>query len=219
MIEAKYTMLYKDWLDHINPRELGQLIGVPNYIKLQSDFRTIIGDNDMADDLLAMIYNVFAFYEIGSDETNHNYLDSEFADFIKQTCGEYAKYYKEVITNYRKEYDYALNNKRVMYKTDELNMVGNTKIDTENNGSSTDYQLPNKVVDEERYRSTPSSITDNDNKGSSDKQYDNNTTRVSEHITEFNNEFIDLKNKYMNQIRNVYREFAMKFKDCFYQIY
>ena len=219
MIEAKYTMLYKDWLDHLNPRELGQLIMVTNGVKLQTEFRTIIGDNDMADDLLAMLYNIFAFYEIGSDEESHNYLSSEFKDFITTTCHEYAAYYKEVITNYRKEYDYALNNKRVMYKTDELNMVGNTKIDTQNNGSSTDYQLPNKVVDEERYRSTPSSITDNDNKGSSDKKYDNNTTRISEHTTEFNNEFIDLKNKYMNQIRNVYREFAMKFKDCFYQIY
>ena len=219
MIEAQYTMLYKDWLEHLNPRELGQLIMVPNSIKLGNSFTSILGSQDMAEDLLAMIYSIFCFYEIGSDEENHNYIGSEFASFMTTTCSEYGEYYKEVITNYRKEYDYALNNKRVMYKTDELNMVGNTKIDTENNGSTTDYQLPNKVVDEERYRSTPSSITDNDNKGSSDKKYDNNTTRVSEHITEFNNQFIDLKNKYMAQIRNVYREFAMKFKDCFYQIY
>ena len=52
-----------------------------------------------------------------------------------------------------------------------------------------------------------------------DKEFNTDTVRQSDTTTEFNNEFIDLKNKYMNQIRNVYREFAMKFKECFYQVY
>lgn len=211
MIEAQYTTLYKDWLFKVHHKTFPGGLIVTNADELYIRFNAIWQNQDMTNALLDMLNSVYKYYEIGDND--------EMFQFMYDTFCEYSTYYKEIIDNYTKEYDYALNNKRTMYKTDELNMVGNTKIDTENSGSSTDYQLPNKVIDEERYRSTPSSITDNDNKGSSDKKYDNNTTRVSEHVTEFNNEFIDLKNKYMNQIRNVYHEFAMKFKDCFYQIY
>ena len=135
--------------------------------------------------------------------------------FMLDTFCEYSTYYKEIIDNYTKEYNYALNNKRVVTKQDALNISGNNTIS--GTGSNTDYELPNKVIPENQYRNTPTSITDNEN--SSSKTYQNATSRTSTNTTEFNNEFIDLKNKYMNQIRNVYREFAMKFKDCFYQIY
>lgn len=215
MIEAKYTMLYKDWLSHINPPDLGQIIRQPNQAKLRTTFISILGDSDMALALELELACVFNYYEIGSDEENHDYNYSEFANFLTNVCREYADYYKELINNYEKEYDYALNNKRVVTKQGALNISGNNT--TSNTGSNTDYELPNKVIPENEYRNTPTSITDNTNSGS--KTYQNAISRTSTNTTEFNNEFIDLKNKYMNQIRNVYREFAMKFKDCFYQVY
>lgn len=215
MIEAKYTMLYKDWLSHINPPDLGQIIRQPNQAKLRTAFTSILGDSDMALALELELACVFNYYEIGSDEEDHDYNYSEFASFLTNVCREYADYYKELISNYKKAYDYALNNKRVVTKQDALNISGNNS--TIGSGSNTDYELPNKVIPENQYRNTPTSINDSEN--TSSKTYQNATSRTSTHTTEFNNEFIDLKNKYMNQIRNVYREFAMKFKDCFYQVY
>lgn len=215
MIEAKYTMLYKDWLLVSYSTPLPHPVIRINSILLNQAFSEILGSSDMANTLLTMIYSIFAYYEIGSDEENHKYDFSEFKDFMLNVCSEYADYYKEVIENYTKEYNYALNNKRVVTKQDALNISGNNT--TSGTGSNTDYELPNKVIPENQYRNTPTSINDTEN--SSSKTYQNATSRTSTNTTEFNNEFIDLKNKYMNQIRNVYREFAMKFKDCFYQVY
>lgn len=204
MIEAKYTTLFKVWLLKIHEGL------TTNGAFLLSSFTNSKFTQDMASDLLAMLKSVYNYYEIGDDE--------EMSGFMIDTFNEYYEYYYDLITNYRKEYDYALNNKKVLSRVDDINMVGNTQIDNEYAGSNTQYELPNKVIDES-YRSTPSSILDDKNKNTNNKDYTNNTTRTSTITTEFNNEFIDLKNKYINQIRNVYREFAMKFKECFYQIY
>lgn len=207
--EAKYTKLYKDWLTtSTNPSSpLSQPYGTVLRTYMTSKYTNVDGGK-----LADMLEDVFNFYEIGTD-------DEEMLQFIKDTFDEYGAYYGEVIGNYEKEYNYALNNKRVTTKIDDLTIAGSSKVDSEDKRSSTDYELPNKVIDEEKFRSTPSRINDNEGNGKQEKSYDNNTNRTSTHTVEFNNEFIDLKNKYMRQIRNVYHEFAMKFKECFYQVY
>ena len=205
MIEAKYTMLYNNWL--------GQAAFVGSYGSILKGY--ITGKNKAnidTDSLYDMLFAVYSFYEIGDEDK------LTFLLMMEHVISEYIDYYDELIGNYKKEYDYALNNKRVVTKSDNLNMIGNTLISVDNKDKQTEYQLPNKVIDE-NYRSTPSNIVDTDNTTKNNKDYTNNTTRDSSTTTEFNNEFIDLKNKYLNQIRNVYREFAMKFKDCFYQVY
>lgn len=207
MIEAKYTTLYKDWLIKEHHKSFPQGLIVTNGAELFDRISQVWGDQDMASALTEMLYSVYEYYEVGDD--------NEMFQFMYDTFCEYSTYYKEVIDNYTKEYNYALNNKRVVTKQDALNISGNNSIS--GSGSNTDYELPNKVIPENQYRNTPTSINDTEN--SSSKTYQNATSRTSTNTTEFNNEFIDLKNKYMNQIRNVYREFAMKFKDCFYQIY
>lgn len=207
MIEAKYTTLYKDWLLKMHHKTFPGGLVVTNGAELYERINGIWQDQDMATALTDMLYNVYEYYEVGDDD--------EMFQFMLDTFCEYSTYYKEIIDNYSKEYQYELNNKRVVTKSDALNISGNNT--TSGTGSNTDYELPNKVIPENQYRNTPTSITDNEN--SSSKTYQNATSRTSTNTTEFNNEFIDLKNKYMNQIRNVYREFAMKFKDCFYQIY
>lgn len=207
MIEAKYTTLYKEWLLKMHHKTFPGGLVVTNGAELYERINGIWQDQDMATALTDMLYNVYEYYEVGDDD--------EMFQFMLDTFCEYSSYYKEIIDNYSKEYHYELNNKRLVTKSDALNISGNNT--TSGTGSNTDYELPNKVIPENQYRNTPTSITDNEN--SSSKTYQNATSRTSTYATEFNNEFIDLKNKYMNQIRNVYREFAMKFKDCFYQIY
>lgn len=207
MVEAKYTMLYKDWL--VKTKEGTQT----TYGALLANYIEDGVFSDMANDLLNMIASVYRYYECGSEDGD------EMLQFMEDTFDEYRDYYYEIITNYQKEYDYALNNKRVTSKTDKLTIEGNTSISNNEERSSTDYELPNKVIPANQYRNTPSNINDNNASSSQDKSYDNNTSRDSETTVEFNNEFIDLKNKYMRQIRNVYHEFAMKFKECFYQVY
>ena len=209
MVEAKYTMLYKNWLV-ANP----ELSPLTNYGELLLSYMSSSSfTSDMASDMIDMLASVYRYYECGTDDND------EMLQFMKDTFDEYKDYYYELITNYKKEYDYALNNKRVITKRDELNINGNTLISNEQDGSNTRYDLPNKVVPSSNWRSTPSDITDNKDSSVNNKDYTNETTRDSTTTTEFNNEFIDLKNKYINQIRNLYREFAMKFKDCFYQVY
>ncbi|MBO7691182.1 MAG: hypothetical protein J6T10_00930 [Methanobrevibacter sp.] len=208
MVEAKYTKLFRDWL--ISNPELSPLTDYGEILLAYMSSSSFT--SDMSSDMVNMLSSVYRYYECGSND------NEEMLQFLKDTFDEYKDYYYELIINYKKEYDYALNNKRVVTKKDELNMLGNTNVVNDDKNKQTEYQLPNKVVDE-NYRSTPSTIVDNDSKTENNKDYSNNTTRDSSTTTEFNNEFIDLKNKYMNQIRNVYREFAMKFKDCFYQVY
>ena len=209
-MEPKYTMLFKEWLKVNTTEEPNPPVTIKDLIKTSFDNKY---DNVDADTLIAMLESVYNFYEIG-DSDNETMLT-----FLNDTFNEYGEYYSEIITNYSKEYDYALNNKRVVTKNDKLNIAGNTNITNNENRESIDYELPNKVIAESNYRSTPSGINDNNAVNEQDKNYENETTRESTNTTEFNNEFIDLKNKYMRQIRNVYHEFAMKFKECFYQVY
>lgn len=205
MIEPKYTMLYNHWL--------AQQALVGTYGSTLKGYITGKNKSNIdTDSLYNMLYGIYSWYEIGDENPLVMLM------FMENVINEYIDYYDEVIGNYKKEYDYALNNKRVITKNDKLNMVGNTNIVNDTKDKQTEYQLPNKVIDDS-YRSTPSNIIDTDSVNNNDKNYTNDTSRDSVTTTEFNNEFIDLKNKYMNQIRNVYREFAMKFKDCFYQVY
>ena len=208
MVEARYTMLFKDWL---NTNTVPEPLPPVTYKSLLKTYMDNKYENVDADTLIDMLESMYEYYEISE-------LGEIMLSFMKDVFNEYGQYYSELFTNYKKEYDYALNNKRVISKSDSLSMVGNTKIDVDSKDKQTEYQLPNKVIDE-TYRSTTSTIVDNDNESNNNKDYTNDTTRESITTTEFNNEFIDLKNKYINQIRNIYHEFSMKFKDCFYQIY
>lgn len=206
-MDAKYTMLFSTWLDKVQEGEQYSYGS-----RLTSYFSDSVFTNDMASDLTSMLTAIYRYYECGTEDYD------EMLQYLTDTFDEYKDYYYELITNYQKEYNYELNNKRVITKSDSLSMVGNTKVDNDTNNKQTEYELPNKVINES-YRSTPSTIIDTDSKNTNNKDYTNDTTRDSVTTTEFNNEFVDLKNKYINQIRNVYREFAMKFKECFYQVY
>lgn len=166
-------------------------------------------DLQMLGELIADKYNDYDMVE----ETN-NLLQHYFLDIFEENI----IYYAQLLVNYRKDYDYATGNKRIVSRNDNINIEGHREINNDNNNKSTDYELPNKVI-ADNYESTPSNINKTDTKEKSTNDYDNNTTHESQVVTEYKNEFLDLKNKYMNQIRDVLKEFASKFELCFQLVY
>ena len=106
-----------------------------------------------------------------------------------------------------------------MKRHDASHSEGTFDGDVTDDTTKSDYDLPNKVVDNtsaDGYMTGKSidnvhQITDNEN--SKDSTYDSEITHV------YDNEFLDLKKKYLEQIRNLYREFSAKFSDCFLHIY
>lgn len=171
----------------------------------------VMSDNDIGV-LVFMIQSRFNDYDM--IEENNTTIHNFFYDTFEENC----VYYVQLLENYRKEYDYAQGNKRIVSRNDNINIEGHREINNDNNNKSTDYELPNKVIDD-NYESTPSNINKTDTKEKSTNDYDNNTTHESQVVTEYKNEFLDLKNKYMNQIRDVLKEFASKFELCFQLVY
>lgn len=151
-------------------------------------------------------------YEMVEEEnaTLHNY----FKDFFTENLVNYS----QLLQNYRKEYDYATGNKRIVTRNDNINIQGQRDIASKDNNKHTDYELPNKVTDD-NYESTPSAIGKDASESESSNTYNNETSHSSSVETEYKNEFLDLKNKYLNQIRDVIREFANKFELCFQLVY
>ena len=115
----------------------------------------------------------------------------EFKMFMLDTFNAHKDYYEEMITAYEKEFDYA-----------------NATIRTvSNEGLEKDIHvdLPNKKIDEEDIYAYPN---------------DGNKRDVeSTNTVEDGSLFLRAKHEYLRQIRNLYVEFAYKFKDCFIHVF
>ena len=144
--------------------------------------------------------------------------DNELFEYFHDIFSENYSTYAQLLQNYRKEYDYATGNKRIVTRNDNINIQGQRDIASKDNNKHTDYELPNKVTDD-NYESTPSAIGKDASESESSNTYNNETSHSSSVETEYKNEFLDLKNKYLNQIRDVIREFANKFELCFQLVY
>lgn len=177
----------------------------------------LFSDFDSSTNVPVSLYNVFEsmyrFYEIcDKDETI-------FIQCVRDVYLEHQNYYKELFDNYTKEYNYMTGNTRTMTRDDTSS--GSHSRDNTDSGNTdrTEYDLPNKVV-------TPTTATGyatskNTENGSSTGHEEGE--RESEYhstiIHTYSNEILDLKRKYIEQIRNVYREFASKFSDCFLHLF
>lgn len=115
----------------------------------------------------------------------------EFKYFMIDTLNVHKKYYEEMIDNYDKEFDYSVATIR--------------KTKSKGNQKNVNVDLPNKKIDAIDIYSYPSS---------GDK-----TDSENEISYEHPDIFLTLKKQYMNQIRDLYREYAEKFSDCFIHIY
>lgn len=151
------------------------------------------------------LYTMFKQY-LEEDDANvmvstlkAKYRDYDFAYTSEGDCKDAiddiitlnGNYYKEMLSNYKKEFDYT---------------SGITKTTT-NEGENTELlvDLPNKVIDSNDYFKYPSNA---------------NNDKQSLTVTQTDpSRMIYLKNQYLRQVRNLYDEFAEKFRILFMNTY
>lgn len=194
---AKYTQTFHDFLLD-NPSFL------EDTIKLSSEERN--------DKLINALKSVFNLYEIGGE------TDDIFKVMFTDVFNLWKDYYEERITAYEKQYDYTVGNRRRTVKSSGINTTGTQDSNGSSNNKHTEIELPNKQVSPS-YEGYPNAIDKDDATDEAHKSYDSNTILNDEVTTFFDDEFLDLKRKYLEQLRNIYLEFANKFKECFILIY
>lgn len=198
--EANYTKLYKD-VDS----------------EVLSTINTMLNESFQPNPYNKTMSQVFTakyrFYEICD-------IDEEvFLRCVQDVYDEYINYYTELFVNYKKTYDYSVGNKRTMVRHDESHSEREGTTNTTGGSTKRDYDLPNKTVDStsENGYLTGKSVGDMTetvgDEGSKDSTYDSTITNT------YDNEFLDLKKKYLAQIRNLYEEFAERFSDCFLHLF
>lgn len=106
--------------------------------------------------------------------------------------------------------EYDLPNKVVTPLTNDGYATGKTKDSGSNSSTSTGDNTVTDTGDNTVTNTGDNTITD---EGETSVSYTSTITHT------YNNEFLDLKKKYMEQIRNVYREFSEKFSDCFIHLF
>ena len=192
--KANYTILLKDVsVDKLN------------------EIKTAFNSFNNTDDLYDMFINMYRYYEINDAS------EDVFVQCVIDTFNEHKSYFKELYDNYTKEYDYATGNKRITTRNDTSASSKTEAVTNTDNNTKTHYDLPNKTVQSpdgyiDDVTKDNGSSTSNAN-ASGSNNYDSIVT------TEYKNEFLALKRQYLNQIRNINREYCERFHDCFLSIY
>lgn len=194
---AKYTMTFNEFISN-NP------LFLENTIKLST--------NERSKNLISMLISHFNVYEIGAETEDLFMLN------FKDTFNSWKDYYEELITAYTKEYDYAVNNKKRNIKETKHYDNGSTSNKEDIKSKHDNIELPNKMITDAYDKYINNSYKDNDNKEGS-SSFNRNILTEDVHTTYYDDEIIDLKNKYIKQLRNLYLEFALKFRENFIIIY
>lgn len=194
---AKYTQTFHDFLLD-NPSFLGDIIN--------------LSTTERTEKLINALTTEYNLYEIGGE--TDDMFKIMFTDVFKQ----WKDYYEERITAYDKQYDYTLGNRRRTVKTSSINTEGTQDSNGSSNNKHTEIELPNKQVTSS-YEGYPNAIDKDESSDEAHREYNTDTSLSDEVTTYFDDEFLDLKRKYMEQLRNIYLEFAKKFKECFILIY
>lgn len=113
--------------------------------------------------------------------------------YMEDTFKEYKEYYAEKIAEYDKKLDWADKTFYEVY----------TK--SESNGTSIHSDLPNKQIDPDDYFAYPS----NTDKSGAD----------SEDTTTDKSKLLSIRRQYLSQIKDYYREFALRFAEDFIHMY
>lgn len=111
---------------------------------------------------------------------------------LKDTFDYWKPYYEEMLTAYEKQFDYA---------TDGITRV----VEDEGEVKGIHVELPNKQIDATDIYKYP-------NDGDKDEHSNTVTTTDS-------TRFLEMKQKYMRQIRNLYNEYADKLDECFIHVF
>lgn len=158
----------------------------------------IMDDEDKSAKIREAINSHWDMYEISGETIG------EFQLFLLSVFNEYKAYYIELLNTYEKKFE---------WDTKGLTRVTNVDRNSTNTNNSTNLNvdLPNKQINASDYFKYPSS----GDKLDTTNTIDGNETRT----TTMNDNFIFMKNQYMSQIKNLYREFALKFSDCFIHVF
>ena len=224
LLEANYTTLFRDII--LNNTSVMTLLTN----RFNRDYEQIININaDGYHSLLDEIEEKYKYYEINT-ENPLDWLSCMFDVFE-----EHVHYFIQLAQNYYKEYDYAVGNRKRVSRTDvssrsrDASLAEGSNVENEILSSDTNksYDLPHKEVSDTEAKGYMTDRKDNDSnsksnenrsrESESNEKEDNNFTSSVETI--YDNEFLDLKRKYLQQIRNINDEFASKFEDCFLHIF
>ena len=201
---ANYTKLLKD----ISTETKGDISDLLTEFEFVYDT-----ENNLALTLEQVFYGKWNFYEICDSDEN------VFYQCLSDIVDVYKAEWHELLDNYSKAYDYATGNKRTMARHDqsESDMTGSS--DDTSDSVTREYALPNKQVSNDLDDGYATGASKEHAELGNEKETHRESTYDSTIVHTYDNEFLDLKRKYMAQIRNLLEEFADKFSDCFYHLF
>ena len=208
--KAKYTKLFKDIQDSIILHTFYECIKEEYEDVLTSlEVKTGAGYEPLVNELLEK----YRYYEI---------CDNEIAVFVQcmwDIFHEYKHEFLQLATNYYKEYNYEVGNKKRTLRRDST--VSNRDSSSTNTNNIVDkrYDLPHKQVEDTEAKGYMTERGDTNNVDENEANIQTQSALDSSVETIYDNEFLDLKRKYLNQIRNINDEFADKFSECFIHIF
>lgn len=172
----------------------------------------VMSTTEKSQKLINAVIAMYNVYEIGSE--TEDLFKLNFADVFAL----WKDYYEEKITAYEKAYDYSTGNRRTYSRENTIDTSGEKDSSDSSDNKHTEIELPNKKVDTS-YEGYPNDISKDDSSSEGHTDYTSKTEMLDLSTTTYHDEFIDLKNKYIKQIKSMYNEFASKFKECFMLIY
>lgn len=205
---AKYTETLMEF-NHYNPDFLREL------------FKGLEGqtlDNMAYSD---MLYNAFVnqwnIYEIGGE------TEDMFKEYVKEDFNCFLHEYKQKLDAYYKAYDYTTANTIEHNGTDNRTRTSSRTTDNTseytNNSTTTDYDLP-RSVKAESAPSGKSNIEAGGNNTENGTTTGNDTDENTYNDTTRRNDIMmRLKREYMMQITDLFRDFSLRFADCFILVY
>ena len=154
-------------------------------------------DSDRTQALKDMVVAKFYNWEISGETI------PEFKLFIKYKFEQYKDYYEEMLDAYETQINFLDGDKRTTEYEDDSVLTPRAQYESVN------YDLPRSDTSINR----PTSKSTNGGVSGTD------TTHAEGARTTKGGNVIELKKNYLNMIRNLYEEFASKFKPCFIELW
>ena len=164
-----------------------------------------IPDEKKASALMSKFVSQWGMYEVNSLEeidyvTTNGYVrhSNVFVYSVYEIFHNRVYYYKQLLEAYEKEYNFEEG--LTVTQTSSSTETGRT------NGSEKQYDLP-RSGGESKPSNSASSTADVNNEAST------TVTRTDK------SRFINLRTQYMNKVRDLFRDFALEFYECFILVY
>ena len=175
-------------------------------VEILNIFKSGFGpDEDKARALMSRFLSQWGMYEVNSlDEVVYVSTSGDvkhssvFVYSIYETFHSRISYYKQLLEAYEKEYNFEEG--LTITQTSSTTETGRT------NGNEKQYDLP-RSGGESKPSNSVDSIADVNNEAST------TVTRTDK------SKFINLRTQYMNKVRDLFRDFALEFYECFILVY